>query len=69
VPELVIDGVTGYSFPAGDVPALQRTLLKALEAFSDTAGVATRCVDVIQRFDPPSAAANIARGCAMMLMD
>jgi glycosyltransferase involved in cell wall biosynthesis len=69
VPELVIDGVTGYAFPAGDVAALQRTLLKSLEAFADTAGVASRCVDVIQRFDPPSAAANIARGCALMLMD
>ena len=31
--------------------------------------VASRCVDVIQRFDPPSAAANIARGCALMLRD
>ena len=69
VPELVIDGVSGYAFPAGDVPALQRTMLKSIEAFADTAGSARRCMDVIQRFDPPSAAANIARGCAMMLSD
>ncbi|SAL38759.1 group 1 glycosyl transferase [Caballeronia humi] len=67
VPELVIDGVSGYAFPAGDVPALQRTMLKGLEAFADTEGVARRCVDVINHFDPPSAAANIARGCALML--
>jgi glycosyltransferase involved in cell wall biosynthesis len=69
VPELVIDGVSGYAFPAGDVPAMQRTMLKAIEAFADTAGTAKNCMDVIQRFDPPSAAANIARGCAMMLID
>jgi len=42
-------------------------MLKSLEAFGDTAGVAKRCTDVIQRFDPPSAAANIARGCALLL--
>jgi glycosyltransferase involved in cell wall biosynthesis len=67
VPELVVDGVSGYSFQAGDVAALHRTMLKALEAFDDTAGVARRCTEVIQRFDPPSAAANIARGCALLL--
>ncbi|SAK69785.1 glycosyltransferase family 4 protein [Caballeronia ptereochthonis] len=67
VPELVVDGVSGYAFPAGDVPALHRAMLKSLEAFADTAGVARRCTDVIQRFDPPSAAANIARGCALLL--
>jgi glycosyltransferase involved in cell wall biosynthesis len=67
VPELVVEGVSGYSFPAGDVASLHRTMLKSLEAFADTAGVAKRCTDVIQRFDPPSAAANIARGCALLL--
>jgi glycosyltransferase involved in cell wall biosynthesis len=69
VPELVVDGMSGYAFPAGDVAALHRTMLKSLEAFADTAGVARRCTDVIQRFDPPSAAANIARGCALLLMN
>jgi glycosyltransferase involved in cell wall biosynthesis len=69
VPELVVEGVSGYSFQAGDVAALHRTMLKSIEAFADTAGVARRCTDVIQRFDPPSAAANIARGCALLLMN
>jgi len=44
-------------------------MLKSIEAFADTASSAKQCMDVIQRFDPPSAAANIARGCAMMLSD
>ena len=69
VPELVIDGVSGYAFTAGDVAGLQRTMLKAMEAFADAGGTAHRCMDVIRRFDPPSAAANIARGCALMLSD
>ena len=67
VPELIVDGVSGYTFPAGDVGALQRTMRKAMEAFVDAEGTAARCMDVICRFDPPSAAANIARGCALML--
>jgi len=69
VPELVHDGVSGYAFTAGDEAGLQRTLLKATEAFADADGTARRCMDVIRRFDPPSAAANIARGCALMLSD
>ncbi|CAD6541313.1 glycosyltransferase family 4 protein [Paraburkholderia sabiae] len=67
VPELVHEGESGYAFTAGDVAGLQRTLLKATEAFADAEASAHRCMDVIRRFDPPSAAANIARGCALML--
>ncbi|HLX00813.1 MAG TPA: glycosyltransferase, partial [Trinickia sp.] len=69
VPELIVEGESGYAFTAGDVAGLQRTLLKATEAFVETSGTAKRCMAVIQRFDPPSAAANIARGCALMLVD
>ncbi|TKC91168.1 glycosyltransferase family 4 protein [Trinickia terrae] len=69
VPELIVEGESGYAFVPGDVAGLQRTLLKATEAFADAAGTARRCMSVIQRFDPPSAAASIARGCAMMLVD
>jgi glycosyltransferase involved in cell wall biosynthesis len=67
VPELVIDGVTGYAFRSGDLASLRRAMLSALEAFADTRATATQCMNVIQRFDPPNAAANIARGCATML--
>ena len=67
VPELVIDGVTGYAFRSGDAASLHRTLLKAMEAFADTGKTARACIEVIGRFDPPHAASNIARGFAMML--
>jgi len=69
VPELVHDGVSGYSFAAGDSAGLQRMMLKATEAFADAETSAHQCMNVIRRFDPPSAAANIARGCALMLSD
>ena len=69
VPELVIDGVSGYAFTAGDVADLQRTMLKSMEAFAGYGGRRSAACDVIRRFDPPSAAANIARGCALMLRD
>jgi glycosyltransferase involved in cell wall biosynthesis len=69
VPELVKEGVTGYAFTAGDVTALRRTLLKALEAFANTEWTARQCMAVVRQFDPPSAASNIARGCVTMLFD
>jgi glycosyltransferase involved in cell wall biosynthesis len=69
VPELIVEGLSGYAFAAGDVLGLRRMLLKAAGAFADSGATARRCLSIIGRFDPPSAAANIARGCAMMLAD
>jgi glycosyltransferase involved in cell wall biosynthesis len=67
VPELVVDGVTGYAFPGGDVGALRHTLVKATQRFDDAEATARRCMERISRFDPRSAAANIARGCATLV--
>ena len=69
VPELVVRGETGYAFEAGNIAALRDTLLMAMERFADTRATAERCLERIARFDPRSAAANIARGCATMLVD
>ncbi len=68
VPELVVEGETGFVFDAGNVPALRDTLLAALRQFDDTAQSARACMRTIERFDPRSAASNIARGCATMLV-
>ncbi|CAN7237002.1 glycosyltransferase family 4 protein [Trinickia sp. LjRoot230] len=68
VPELVVPGQTGFSFAAGDVGALRDTMLSAMRQFADTGATARQCMDTIARFDPRSAAANIARGCATMLV-
>jgi len=63
----VIDGVTGYSFPAGDVGALAQAMSKAQLLSKDRAAVALRCLDVIAKFKPEHAAAQILRGCVSML--
>jgi glycosyltransferase involved in cell wall biosynthesis len=67
VPELVIDGVTGYSFRAGDVGALSRAMSNAQLLSKDRAAVALRCLDVIEKFTPERAAAQILRGCVAIL--
>lgn len=67
VPELVIDGVTGYSFAAGDVGALAQAMLKTQYLSRDRAAVASRCLDVIAKFTPEHAAAQILRGCVEIL--
>ncbi|WP_116138770.1 glycosyltransferase family 4 protein [Trinickia diaoshuihuensis] len=67
VPELIVEGETGLSFPAGDVNALAVALARAPQAFVDVEHTARACMARIARFDPRSAAANIERGCATML--
>ncbi len=67
VPELVIDGVTGYAFPAGDVGALAQAMSNAQLLSKDRAAVAQRCLDVIAKFTPENAAAQILRGCVSIL--
>jgi glycosyltransferase involved in cell wall biosynthesis len=67
VPELVIDGTTGYSFRAGDVGALAQAMSKAQLLSKDRAAVALKCLDVIEKFTPELAAAKILRGCIAIL--
>ncbi|GLU30551.1 glycosyltransferase family 4 protein [Trinickia caryophylli] len=67
VPELIVAGQTGFSFEAGNADALCAALLAAMREFGDAKATAGHCMATISRFDPRSAAANIARGCATML--
>ncbi|PMS16500.1 glycosyl transferase [Trinickia dabaoshanensis] len=67
VPELIVEGQTGLSFPAGDVDALTAALVAATHRFADAEQTARACMARIARFDPRSAAANIERGCRTML--
>ncbi|WP_059413850.1 glycosyltransferase family 4 protein [Cupriavidus basilensis] len=69
VPELVLEGETGFAVPVRDAAALQAGMARAVAAFADTQATAERCLAVIRRFDPASAASNIARGCAAMLSE
>jgi glycosyltransferase involved in cell wall biosynthesis len=67
VPELVRDGVTGYAFPAEDVDALTKAMMSAALLSKNRAEVALQCMDVIAKFTPEQAAAQILRGCVSIL--
>jgi glycosyltransferase involved in cell wall biosynthesis len=67
VPELVRDGITGYSFPAGDVSALAQAMLNAQLLSEDRAAAASKCLEVIEKFTPQRAATQILRGCVSIL--
>jgi glycosyltransferase involved in cell wall biosynthesis len=63
VPELVIEGVTGYAIPAGNVAKLSGAMLAAVALSADRAATAARCLKVMSAFTPESAAEEILRGC------
>jgi glycosyltransferase involved in cell wall biosynthesis len=66
VPELVLDGVTGYAFPAGDADQLARRLEDAL-ALGPVATVADACQELILGFTPDYAAIQILNGCYVVV--
>jgi glycosyltransferase involved in cell wall biosynthesis len=67
VPDLVIDGVTGYSFEAGDVEALSQAMLSAVKMTEDRVEVAKKCLAVISEYTPKRAALQILDGCARII--
>jgi glycosyltransferase involved in cell wall biosynthesis len=67
VPELVLEGVTGYTYPSGDVRALSAAMISAAELSRDRAAVATRCLDVIGQYTADRAALEILSGFVHIL--
>jgi glycosyltransferase involved in cell wall biosynthesis len=67
VPELVIDGVTGYSFDAGDVEGLTNAMLSVTQMSANRLVVAKQCLDTISAFTPEHAASQILDGCIRIL--
>jgi glycosyltransferase involved in cell wall biosynthesis len=67
VPELVLPGVTGYSYPVRNVSALAEAMLDVSRMSTDRAAVAQRCINLISRFSPDVAASQILDGCARIL--
>jgi glycosyltransferase involved in cell wall biosynthesis len=63
VPDLVLNGRTGYSFDMGDVPQLTESMLQIAEWSADRVQVAKRCLDVISDYTPERAASQILDGC------
>jgi glycosyltransferase involved in cell wall biosynthesis len=69
VPDLAIDGRTGYSFEVGDVDSLSRALRSVMQFSSDRLTVARNCLEVIANFTPERASAQILDGCLRMAGD
>ena len=68
-PELVLNGVTGYIFPSGDVDALSESMLKAIALNNNRLETAKRCLELISQYTPERAALEILKGCDQILRD
>jgi glycosyltransferase involved in cell wall biosynthesis len=66
-PELVLAGVTGYSYPVGNVPALARAMFDVARLSADRVAVAKNCLSVIAGYGPDIAASQILDGCIRLL--
>jgi glycosyltransferase involved in cell wall biosynthesis len=67
VPDLVRDGLTGYSFEVGNVDDLVKAM-DAVRSFSDNReAVARRCLDVVSEYTPERASSQILDGCVRMV--
>lgn len=62
LPELVVEGVTGYGFAAGDVAGLAGRMLAVVSQFADIEATAQACFDQIAEFSPHAAAEQILFG-------
>jgi glycosyltransferase involved in cell wall biosynthesis len=67
VPELVIDGSTGYAFDMGDAQAMAAAMSKVVDEMTDRAAVAQNCLEVIERYSPENAASEILDGCLAVI--
>ena len=69
VPDLVMEGLTGYSFEAGNVEALHRSLNSVRQLSVNRPAVARDCLAVIANFTPERSATQILDGCLRMSGD
>jgi len=69
VPELVVDGVTGYRFRSGNVDELAAAMVKVTELSKNRQAVSKDCLSVISSFTPERAASQILDGCLTILND
>jgi len=67
VPDLVRDGVTGYSFEVGNVDDLVKALDSVRNLSDNRHAVATQCLDVVSNYTPERAATQILDGCVRMV--
>lgn len=63
VPELVVDGVTGYSFSTKDVGSLVLAMQRVSDLILKDPDLAKKCIDHIHGFSADRAGAQIISGC------
>jgi glycosyltransferase involved in cell wall biosynthesis len=63
VPELVLDGKTGFVFNASDKFDLSLKLLRIVNEFEDLESIAKNCLATIEKYSPAAAASQILFGC------
>lgn len=66
VPELVINGVTGYSFRAGDTREMAEGMIKVVSARTDPLERSRSCLKVIATFNPETSARQTLQGCRIV---
>jgi glycosyltransferase involved in cell wall biosynthesis len=69
LPELVVNGETGFQHRTGDVTSLAEQLALAPTRFADREATARRCQEVVGRYTPENAAYEILKGCRQILAD
>jgi len=62
VPELVVEGVTGFSFAAADVESLATAMARAIEMTREDPSTSERCIQFVSKYTPSSAASNVLAG-------
>ena len=67
VPELVLDGVTGYSYETGNVEALAGAMTAAMHLSEDRIAVVKECLKIMSAFTPERAATQILNGCTRIV--
>lgn len=67
VPELVVDGQTGFVHKVDDVDDLASKMLRIVDDFSDIKKIAPMCITHMKKYTPTTAAQTIANGARALL--
>lgn len=67
VPELVVDGITGFAFKTDDADDLAEKMVSVVTQFTDPCLVADRCLKLISNYTPVAAAKQILKGCLCVM--
>lgn len=66
VPELVMDGVSGYTFACGNIQRLAEAMLAVVQLSDDRPATVRRCLALMSAYTPQRAAAEILAGCRQL---